>query len=170
MKKIFAILFFLTITFRLSAQDKAEVKTPQWAMIPNLALKGENGLLIINLPAQSAMAFTVANAGEPKILYTWHNSTTRELPPGKYDVTFWNIIIPVIIEKQKETRIYAGVLNSTVKKPWEVWTSDSVKVFGTGSAKMVALPAGKYIIKTSGTQIKTTIRDGQVSIFSFTGY
>lgn len=167
MKKISGILLFFTITFTAAAQDVAPA---QWAMIPNLALKGENGVLIINLPAQSAMTFTVANAGDPKILYTWRGNTTKELPPGKYDVTFWNIKIPVVVEKQKETRILAGVLNSTVKKPWEVWTMDSVKVYAAGSAKMVALPAGKYIIKTSGAEIKTTIRDGQVSIFSFTGY
>jgi hypothetical protein len=173
MKKILLLLSISIYTLTLQAQDKnqPETKAPaQWAMIPNLAMKGENGLLIINLPVPATMAFTVAHAGDPKILYSWHGSTSKDLPPGNYDVTFWNIKIPVVIEKGKETRIFAGVLNSTVKKPWEVWTSGGEKVFSGGGAKLVALPAGKYIIKTGGTEIKTTITDGQTSIFSFTNY
>jgi hypothetical protein len=35
---------------------------------------------------------------------------------------------------------------------------------------MIALPPGKYIIKTGGVEIKTNITDGQTSIFSFTNY
>lgn len=165
MRKLTAALLLLFVANTIKAQEKVY----QWAMVPDYTAKGQNGKLTINLPAQAAMIFTVARAGNPKILYTWRNSTIQELPEGNYDITFWGIKIPVTIEKQKETRIYAGVLNSTVKKPWEVWTTDSVKVFSAGSSKMVALPAGKYIIKTSGIEIKTTIRDGQVSIFSYGG-
>ncbi len=91
--------------------------------------------------------------------------------PGKYDITFQGIKIPlVVVEKGKETRILAGVLNSTVKGLWEVWTADSLKVFSAGSPKMVALPVGNYIVKTQGVEIKTTIRDGKISIFSYTKY
>lgn len=170
MRKIIFGISLLMMVWFAKAQEKTDAKAPQWAMIPNYSTKGDNGLLIINLPAPAAMNFTVVKPGDPRIIYTWHSSTSKELPAGNYEVTFWNIRIPVTITKQNETRVYAGVLNSTVKKPWEVWTMDSTKVFGAGSAKMVALPAGRYIIKTSGTEIKTTIRDGQVSIFSFAGY
>ncbi len=72
--------------------------------------------------------------------------------------------------KEKETRIFAGVLNSTVKKPWEVWTADGEKVFSAGGAKTVALLPGKYIVKISGVEIKTTITDGQVTMFCYTAY
>ena len=173
MKKVLSVLVFTIIAFTINAQgNNTEAKTQnQWVMIPNLALKGDNGLLIINLPAQASMAFTVARTGETKNLFTWHGSTIKEMPPGTYDITFWNIKIPaVIVEKGKETRIPAGVLNSTVKRPWEVWTVNGEKVFSAGSAKMVALPAGKYIVKTGGAEIKTTINDGQISIFNFTAY
>ena len=167
MKKII-FLVFLSGGLLAKAQ---EGKAPQWAMIPNYSLKGENGVLVINLPSPAAMNFTVSAAGDPKILYTWHGNTYKDMPPGNYEVNFWNIKIPVTIEKQKETRVYAGVLNSTVKAHWEVWTTDSVsvKVFEAPSAKMVALPAAKYIIKTGGVEIKTYIKDGQTSIFSFKG-
>lgn len=173
MKKLFFSSIFILSLFVLKAQDnKPGTNFPaQWAMRPNYDLKGDVGLLTINLPAQGALALTVARTGEAKNLFTWHGSTTKELVPGTYDITFWNIKIPsVVVEKGKETRILAGVLNSTVKRPWEVWTADSVKVFGAGGAKMVALPPGKYIVKTGGAEIKTTITDGQTSIFSFTAY
>ena len=174
MKNIVSLLVLLIISFTINAQDKAntENKVPnQWTMRPNYSLKGDVGLLTINLPAQGTIMFTVARSGVAKKLFTWHSSTTKELPPGTYDITFWNIKIPsVVIEKGKETRVFAGILNSTVKKPWEVWTVGGEKVFSAGSAKMVALPAGKYIVKTGAAEIKTTINDGQVSIFSFTAY
>lgn len=172
MKLIFSILTFAFFSSAINAQEKTspENKTSQWAMIPNLAMKGDNGLLILYLPTQSTISFAVARSGEPKMLLNWHGSNTKDLPPGNYDVTFWNIKIPIVIEKGKETRIFAGVLNSTVKKPWEVWTINGEKVYAASGAKMVALPPGKYIIKTGGTEIKTTINDGQTSIFSFTSY
>ena len=159
-------------TCLLHAQDKTAVtvKPAQWSIITNPSLKGDNGLLVLNLPGLSSILFTASRVGEPKILVNLHSSGNKELPPGKYEITFWNIKIPVAIEKGKETRIFAGILNSTVKKPWEVWTVTGEKVFAAGSAKMVALPVGKYIIKTSGTEIKTTINDGQTTIFSFTNY
>lgn len=172
MKKIFSVVGFVIITFTIKAQDKnADVKLPnQWAMINNFALKGPNGEVIINLPAPATMVCTIVRSGEAKNLFTWHSSMTKEFAPGNYDVTFWNIKIPLVVEEGKDTRILSGVLNSTVKGLWEVWTGGSVKVFSAGSPKMVALPVGKYIIKTAGTAIKTTINDGQVTIFSFTAY
>ena len=173
MKKLFFTSIFILSLVTIHAQTTKTAPAPavQWAMRPNYDLKGDAGLLTITLPSQGALSFTVSRAGETKALYTWRNSTSRELPPGSYDVMFWNIKIPnVVVEKGKETRILAGVLNSTVKRPWEVWTSDSIKVFAAGGAKMVALPPGKYVVKTGGAEIKTTITDGQTSIFSFTAY
>jgi len=172
MKKILFLLSFIIITLTINAQEKNTETKPanQWSMITNYGLKGPNGQIVINLPAQATMLCMIALSGQPKNLYTWHGSMTKEFAPGNYDLTFWNLKIPVIVEKGKDTRIYTGVLNSTVKKPWEVWTTDGTKVFSTGSAKMVALPVGKYIIKTSGTEIKTTINDGKITIFSFTNY
>jgi hypothetical protein len=88
-----------------------------------------------------------------------------------YDITFQGLKIPsVVVEKGKETRILAGVLNSTVKGLWEVWNADSIKVFSAGSPKMIALPVGNYLLKTQGAEIKTTIRDGKISLFSFTKF
>lgn len=172
MKKILSVLSLGIITFMVSAQEKGAENKPaiQWSMITNYGLKGPNGNIIINLPAQATLMCMISLSGQPKNLYTWHSSMTKEFAPGNYDLTFWNIKIPVVVEKGKDTRILTGVLNSTVKKPWEVWTTEGMKVFSAGSAKMVALPVGKYIIKTSGIDIKTTINDGKVTIFSFTSY
>jgi hypothetical protein len=173
MKNIIFIFTLLISTSAINAQNKnqAETKTTlQWVMISNLALKGDNGMLILNLPVQATLSLTISKDGEAKMLNTWRSSQSKEFAPGRYDITFWNLRIPLVIEKGKETRILAGVLNSTVKKPWEIWTLAGEKIFSAGSAKMVALPVGKYLLKTSGAEIKTTINDGRVSIFSFTAY
>ena len=100
-----------------------------------------------------------------------HGSMTKELPPGTYDVTFWGIKIPsVTVEKGRDTRIMAGILNSSVKGLWEVWSSDGIKIFSSGSPKLVALPVGTYNVKTGGAEFKTTINDGKITMFSFTAY
>ncbi|MDQ6757771.1 MAG: hypothetical protein M3004_12640 [Bacteroidota bacterium] len=171
MKKILLALILFIVTYKINAQDKTNTETkPRWAMINNANLKGPTGQVIINLPQPATMVCTITKSGDSKNLYTWHSSIAKEFAPGNYDVTFWNIKIPIVVEKGKDTRIFAGVLNSTVRKPWEVCTIDGVKVYAAGSAKMVALPAGRYIVKTGGAEIKTTITDGQTSIFSFTAY
>lgn len=173
MKKILSIFILFFYACTLHAQDKkTEIKDAvQWAMVTNYSLKGATGQLLINLPDQATMACTVAKSGDAKILFSLKSNTPKDVPPGSYDITFWGIKInSLVVEKGKETRIFAGILNSTVKKPWEVWTEDGQKVFEAGSAKMIALPAGKYIVKTSGVEIKTTITDGQISVFSYTAY
>ncbi len=174
MKKTLSIFILFFYACTLNAQEKSKIETKeanQWAMVPNFSLKGGTGQLLVNLPVQATIACSVTKAGDAKILFSLKGNNPKDLMPGIYDITFWNIKInSVVVEKGKESRILAGVLNSTVKKPWEVWTMDGQKVFGAGSAKMVALPVGKYIIKTSGVEIKTTINDGQVTIFSYTAY
>lgn len=173
MKKIFSAITFFISALALHAQDNVnrEAKVPlnQWAVNSNYS-KSDKGQLIINLPVQAAMVCIVNRSGEAKT-FALHAGTPKELLPGSYDITFWGIKIPsVAIEKAKDTRILAGVLNSTVKGLWEIWTTDTVKIFSAGGPKQVALPVGNYIIKTHGAEIKTTISDGKVSIFSFTGY
>lgn len=174
MKKILSTLIFFICALTLNAQDNVnrEAKPPlnQWAITNNYSLKGATGQLIVSLPVQATIVCIVARKGEAKT-FTLHNGTPKELPTGNYDITFWGIKIPsVVVEKGKDTRILAGVLNSTVKGLWEIWTAESVKIFSAGSPKMVALPVGNYIVKTHGAEIKTTITDGKVSIFSFTSY
>jgi hypothetical protein len=152
--------------------NKENILQPaKWGIANNFSLKGDIGQIIINLPVQATLICTITRSGEVKNLHNLRNSVPKDLPPGLYDLTFLGIKIPsVVVEKGKETRILAGVLNSTVKGLWEVWTADSVKVFSSGSPKMIALPAGNYLLKTQGAEIKTTIRDGKISMFSFNKY
>ncbi len=172
MKKILLslIIFIYVVTLHAQPNDNKETK-PQpirGAMITNYSLKGPAGLLIINLPVQATLVCIVNRTGEAKT-FSLRNGTPKELLPGNYDVTFWGIKIPLVaVEKGKETRLLAGVLNSTVKGLWEIWTADSVKIFSAGGPKMVALPVGNYILKTQGIERKTIIKDGIISIFSFT--
>ncbi len=176
MKKILSVLAVIFCAFAANAQDKnnTEIKQPpkQWATVTNPSLKGANGLLVISLPVEVAsMVCMISHTGDAKNLYTIHNSTSKEFAPGSYDVTFWGIKIPnVIVEKGKETRIFAGVLNSSVRGLWEVFTTDGQKIFASGSPKVVALPPGNYVVKIKGNDLKTTVNDGKVTMFSFTVY
>ena len=173
MKKILSTFTFFICALTVFAQDninrEAKVPLNQWAVNSNYS-KSDKGQLIINLPVQAAMVCVVNRSGDAKT-FALHSNNPKELLPGSYDVTFWGIKIPsVAIEKAKDTRILAGVLNSTVKGLWEIWTDNGVKIFSAGRPKQVALPVGNYIIKTHSAEIKTTITDGKVSIFSFTNY
>ena len=173
MKKIILLPGIFFITLSLHAQDNVnrEAKPPvtQWTIKNNYS-KSDDGQLLIILPAQAALNCIVNPVGKPKT-FSLRNDSPKELAPGSYDVTFWGIKIPsVVVEKRKDTRILAGVLNSTVKGLWEVWTIDGIKIFSSGGPKQVALPPGEYIVKTGTAEIKTTITDGKISIFSFTKY
>ena len=173
MKKILSGVAFLICLQSLHAQDNVnrEAKPPvtQWTIKNNYS-KSDNGQLLIMLPAQAVLNCIVTPVGKPKT-FALHNDSPRELEPGSYDVTFWGIKIPsVVVEKRKDTRILAGVLNSTVRGLWEIWTIDGTKIYSSGGPKQVALPPGDYIVKTGGAEIKTTITDGKISIFSYTRY
>lgn len=173
MKNLLLSTVFFICCFTANAQDKSNSENkpqqPQWTITNNYS-KSDNGQLIISLPAQAAITCIVNRTGEAKT-FALHNDQPKELAPGKYDITFWGIKIPAVaVEKRMDTRILAGILNSTVKGLWEVWTPEGTKIYSAGGPKMVALPVGNYIVKTSGAEIKTTIRDGKISIFSFTNY
>jgi len=173
MKKILSAVICFICALTIHAQDnvnrEAKVPLTQWAVNSNYS-KSDKGQLIINLPVQAAMVCLANKSGDAKT-FALHSHNPKELLPGSYDITFWGIKIPsVAVEKAKDTRILAGVLNSTVKGLWEIWTTDGVKIFSAGGPKQVALPVGNYIIKTHGAEIKTTITDEKISIFSFTGY
>jgi hypothetical protein len=174
MKKLILYFVFILCGVTTSAQisKKENISQPaKWGIANNFSLKGDIGQIIINLPVQATLISTITRSGEVKKLHNLRNSEPKDLPPGLYDLTFLGIKIPaVVVEKGKETRILAGVLNSTVKGSWEVWTSDSIKIFSSGSPKMIALPVGNYLLKTQGAEIKTTIRDGKISLFSFTKF
>lgn len=173
LKTVFSLLVFCFTSLFIFAQDNVNrpVKAPvaQYSLANNYS-KSDNGQLVINLPGQAALAVVVNPVGAPKT-FALRNASPKELPAGSYDITFWGIKIPgVVVEKRKNTRIHAGILHSTVKGTWEVWTMEGVKVYTSGGPKQVALPVGDYLIKTKGAEIKTTINDGKISIFSFTSY
>ncbi|MGI8582021.1 MAG: hypothetical protein ACR2KX_07490 [Chitinophagaceae bacterium] len=171
MKKILSTFYFFICVITLHAQDgNKQIKPPtRWGITNNYS-KSDNGQLMITLPVQAAIVCIGSRSGEAKT-FVLRNNSPKELPPGNYDITFWGIkITPVAVEKAKDTRILAGVLNSTVKGLWEIWTADSVKIFSAGGPKQVALPVGNYFVQTHGAKIKTKITDGKVTIFSYTNY
>jgi hypothetical protein len=169
MKTISTIIFFIIFSVALQAQDKPSTENSKWEKTLNNKLKGNNGQLMINLPAEAWLQCMVARAGETKNIASLRNGMPKELPAGNYTITFVGIKIPVAVEQGNDSRIKAGVLQSTVKGLWEIW-ADGIKIFSAGAPKFVALPAGNYIVKTGGAEIKTAITDGKVSIFSFTKY
>jgi hypothetical protein len=166
MKKIanLLILSLLIIVCNAQAQEK-------WSVVTNPNLKGPNGQLAVTVPGEAIMLCMVARSGEARNVFVFHNSGAKELLPGNYDITFRDVkILSVPVEKGKDTRIFAGVLNSTVKGLWEVFTADGAKIFTSGSPKTIALPVGTYTVKTGGAEFKTTINDGKITMFSFTAY
>ena len=170
MKNIICAVVFLLTLLSCYAQDKnAIISPPKSEMVINNSLNGAGGQLIVNLPAQAYMLCMVARAGEVKNIASLKNGIAKDLLPGNYDIIFQGIKFSVAVEKGKDTRIKAGVLQSTVKGLWEIW-ADGVKIFSAGSPKFVALTPGNYIVKTNGAEIKTTINDGKVTMFSFTKY
>lgn len=173
MKVILSVFVLVIFNAALYAQNPntIEIKAvpKQWTITNNYS-KSDNGQLLINTPEQTVLSCIVSKVGEAKT-FALRSGNPKEVKPGLYDVSFWGIKIPqVTVETGKDTRIFAGFLKSTVKGLWELWTADGQKIYSAGGPKQIALPVGNYIVKTGGTEIKTTITDGKVSLFNYTGY
>ena len=162
-------MFVLTVLMNFAQKINTVNALPKSEITFNKSIKNAAGQLIVNLPAQAYILCMVARAGEIKNIASLKNGIAKELLPGSYDITFQGVKFAVVVEKGKDTRITAGVLQSTIKGLWEIW-ADGVRVFSAGSPKSVALSPGNYIVKTNGAEIKTTIHDGKVTMFSFTKY
>ncbi|MGQ0549019.1 MAG: hypothetical protein ACT4PY_05050 [Armatimonadota bacterium] len=147
-----------------------------WTITPNRLLKGATGRLVVTLPKGTEFVVYVYRAGAKSPSAGQKYGKAFTLAPGPYDVVInkggsdmarlWRIR-GVPIERGKDTRIHAGVLNVvSAEGMWQVYDENKVVIVVDGSGpEKVGLAAGKYLIKISGEFSPVVIKDGQVTNF-----
>jgi hypothetical protein len=149
---------------------------PPWTTTANKSLKGANGRMTVTLPKGTEYVFYVYRSGAERLSVGKKYGSAFTLPPGLYDIVInkggsdtakkWRVRgIP--IERGKDTRVHAGVLNVvSAEGMWQVYDENRTTIItgGKGPGK-VGLAAGNYVIKISGEFSPVVIKDGQVTDF-----
>jgi hypothetical protein len=147
---------------------------PCCTMIPNPALKGQMGRLVLTFPKEVEYRLSrveiVPVAGGPARKY--QGSTSVDLVPGQYNVAVSNSrVAQVTITSGSETHLLVGGLRiqAGAKMRVEVWDAGRTRMleFNYGQA-VIGLPVGRYAVKIgkgAGNFTDIAIEDGKVSEF-----
>lgn len=175
-----------TITYKNSAQTSSSSSVgsavspaekpgvPCCKMIPNPALKGQMGRLVLTFPKEveyrlSPVEIVPSGGGT---LRKYQGSKSLDLAPGQYEVAVssWRVA-QVTITSGNETHLMVGGLRiqADPKTRVEVWDAGKTRMleFSYGHA-VIGLPVGHYAVKIgkgAGIFTEITIEDGKVSEF-----
>ncbi len=141
--------------------------------VPNAALKGTMGRIVVTFPAGAKVDNThvaVNKSGDAKNRSgAGYGNFAIELLPGKYDVNISGAPIGGVEVKSKhDTSIPVGVLrisadaNTHVAVTAEGGKKQLTAVYGSND---IGLPAGKYNVTVAGQSAPIEIKAGQVTNF-----
>lgn len=134
-------------------------KTDQgkWVITPVPTMKGVLGKLNTQFSEGADWSIDIRTAAENKFItnrssYSKHGPL-QDIAPGTYNFQLNTILVEnVPIEKGKETRLKAGILNIVSEGRWELRSENKEKFHTSGSKpKKIVLPVGNYQVKL-GTQ------------------
>jgi hypothetical protein len=138
------------------------------AVVPNPALVGRLGRLVVAFPAAAVPSGTpLAVVKDGHELQTGYGSQSWELLPGNYDLSVsGKVVRNVSVQSRSDTNVRVGVLRvaASSQTHWEVLDGGAAIANGYG-AKLVGLPIGSYSLRISGQAESFTIRDGQITDF-----
>lgn len=157
-----------------AASPAVEPGVPCCRIIPNPALKGQMGRLVLTFPKEveyrlSRVEIVPVGGGTAK---RYQGSTSVDIAPGQYDVAVsGSRVAQVTITPGSETHLLVGGLRiqADAKTRVEVWDAAKTKMleFVIGHTVM-GLPVGHYAVKVgkgAGTFTEITIEDGKISEF-----
>lgn len=176
MKRIFLLLlacgmFISTFAQKDTSKNNLE-NSEKWVITPVAGMKGELGRLNMNFPAGvdwNIWIYTQADNKFVNSFYPIHKKQSFNLSPGEYRIKLGDVTVEnVSIQKGKETRIRAGVLNVADESSWDLYDDlkENIITTNTRPQKMV-LPVGFYQIKIGENYTQIEIKDdGQKQIIT----
>ncbi|HLF45770.1 MAG TPA: hypothetical protein VI548_05065 [Chitinophagaceae bacterium] len=95
------------------------------------------------------------------------HGTLQDIAPGTYNFQLNSILVEnVPIEKGKETRLKAVILNIVSEGRWELRSENKEKFHTSGSKpKKIVLPVGNYQVKLGTQFFPVVIKDGETVEF-----
>ena len=142
--------------------------TDKWVITPINNMKGVLGKLNTNFPENTDWSIDIRTAAENKFIinrssYSKHGPL-QDIAPGTYNFQLNTILVEnVPIEKGKETRLKAGILNIVSTGVWQLY-DETQKIFHTSDnkPKKIALPVGNYQLNLGGQFFPVVIKDGKM--------
>jgi hypothetical protein len=145
--------------------DEETVTKEKWTLKQGID-KRIMGALNFNFPEDAEWTMAIFQLPEREYIRTVSRSEKREeleLNSGKFELVLNNVPVKdVPIESSKTTELKYGMLKVNSKSSWSIWDASGKNHFKTenGGKKMV-FPAGTYIIKMGGANVKVELKDGE---------
>jgi hypothetical protein len=161
-------MFISTFAQKDTSNNNLE-NSEKWVITPVAGMKGLSGRLNMNFPAGVDWNIWIYNQADNKFInsfYPIHKKQSFNLSPGEYRIKLGNVTVEnVSIQKGKETRIRAGVLNVADESSWELYDElkENIITTNTRPQKMV-LPIGNYKITILGQDRDVEIRDEHLGV------
>ncbi len=141
-----------------------------FVIVPNPALKGRLGRLILAFPASAKnteVRVEFRQAGSAALITTEYGDAALELLPGAYDVSINGIPVNnVTVQSRQDTRVRVGVLhvNSTGETRFDFLPTGGKSPVKTvyGEAAL-GFPAGNIDVQVSGQRESVAIEDGKIT-------
>jgi hypothetical protein len=144
-----------------------------FTMVPNSALKGRLGRLVITFPegskGNSDTRYDVYKAGEEKPVQGGYGKGEMDLMPGKYVVAVaQKKVADVEIASRQDTRLRTGAIRINAGNDTRVDLLDAdkkTKLVGGYGACEWGLPVGTYHVQIAGSVEPVTVEEGKLTEF-----
>lgn len=141
-----------------------------WEITPNAELRGINGRLITKFPEKTSGTLRIIRVYEPGASKEVSYAVTGDdqlLPEGEYDVEVMKVrLAKVPIKKGHDTRIKIGAVTFAGggNSRHSIYDAKGEKeLFRMTAYEVMAMPEGKYALKSGSRVIPFEIKDGQVT-------
>jgi hypothetical protein len=138
-------------------------------IVPNPAMRGRLGRLVVAYPEEVAARIEVFRAGETQAIAQGYGDQAFDLLPGAYDVSIsGKRVAGVTVRSASDTRIKVGVLRVSASDGTRIDLADpesNERVTSGYGAQVFGLPVGEIGVQIAGQTEKVTIEAGGVTEF-----
>jgi hypothetical protein len=138
-------------------------------IVPNPAMRGRLGRLVVAYPEKVSARIEVFRAGEAEAVATGYGDQSFDLLPGTYEVSIsGKRITGVAVRSASDTRIKVGVLRVNANDGTRINLTDPATkkdVIGGYGTQVFGLPIGEIGVQVAGQTENVVINAGQVTEF-----
>lgn len=133
----------------------------------NPLLQGTTGRVFLDLPVDVECFIFIYGHNSNKEIAGASKDRTFYLAPGDYDIKVSSVKLEqIVVEKGKDTKIPAGVLNITSQSAWALFDANKkTRITGASKPGKIGLPAGNYQLQLGGSFQPVVIKDGETMNF-----
>jgi len=138
-------------------------------IVPNAAMRGRLGRLVVAYPEEVAARIDVYRPGEPRAIQTGYGDQAFDLFPGTYEVTISGKRIGgVTVRSGSDTQIKVGVLRVNASEGTRIELADPVSKQNVAAGygpQVFGLPIGAVGVQIAGQTETVVIEAGKVAEF-----